>query len=62
VRQPEIRAGFAHWVVRKLTKPGERPVHLRMVFRSEDLLPPGATGSGNTSVETLYDEGLTGRP
>jgi hypothetical protein len=62
VRAPEIRAGIAHWVVREITRPSERPVRVQMILRTEDLAPPGKDGPTTHNVETLYDEDLTGRP
>jgi len=62
IRQPEIRADFARWVVRDLTAPPERPIRVRIIFRAQDLPTPGKIGLGPTTEEVLYDETLTGRP
>ena len=61
-REPKIRAGVAHWVVRELTAPSEKPVRVQIIMRTELLPPPGADGPRTTAVETLYDENLEGRP
>jgi hypothetical protein len=62
IREPQGRAGIAHWVVRELTTPAERPVRVQIRFRNELLPPPGADGPKTVTVETLYDEVLNGRP
>ena len=62
IRQPGIRAGLSMWAVRHLTAPGERPTRVEMVFRSEELLPPGKSGTPAIEKQTLYDQKLTGRP
>jgi hypothetical protein len=61
-REPDIRAGIANWVVRELTEPAEHAVRVQMILRTELLPPPGEVGPGTTTVETLYDETLSGRP
>lgn len=61
VRQPDIRAGIAQWVVREVTEHGERPIRVVMTLRTETLVPPGQDGSGAVASEILYDELLTGR-
>jgi hypothetical protein len=60
--EPQIRAGWAHWVVRQLTGPSERPVHVSMILKTEVLPPPGVSGHGETGTETLYDEQLASTP
>jgi hypothetical protein len=62
IREPQSRAGIAHWVVRELTTPAERPVRVQMTFRNEHLPPPGKDAPRTVTVETLYDEILGGRP
>jgi hypothetical protein len=62
VRESAGRAGVAHWVVRELTTPGEQPVGVQMLFRNEQLPPPGRNAPRTVTVETLYDEKLDGRP
>jgi hypothetical protein len=59
--ESEIREGIAHWVVRELTEPSERAIRVEMIDRIESLPPPGEEGPGTTTVETLYDEDLTGQ-
>lgn len=56
---PGIRPDFVHWVVREMTGPGDRPVHVEMLLRTEDIPPPGVSGSGRTGVQALYSEKLT---
>jgi hypothetical protein len=60
IRQRDIRAGIAHWVVRKLTVSSERPVRVQMIFRAQDLPAPGKSGPMAATQEILYDETLTG--
>jgi hypothetical protein len=60
--EPQIRPAWAHWVVRQLTGPSERPVHVRMILKTEVLPPPGVDGRGEAGTETLYDEALAGPP
>lgn len=57
---PRIRRDFVHWVVRRLTAPGDRPVHAEMIVATRDIPPPGSTESGQTAVEILYSEDLAG--
>jgi hypothetical protein len=57
----DIRQDFAHWVVRQLSGPGDRPVRVDMVLRTQQLPPPGVAGPGQIGAETLYSENLTGR-
>jgi hypothetical protein len=57
--EQSIRPDFAHWVVRELSGPGDRPVHVEMLLRTERIPPPGDSGPGQTAVETLYSENLT---
>jgi hypothetical protein len=61
-RDPTSRADFAHWVVRELTSPSEKPIRVQMIMRTKQLPPPGKDSPNNVGVETLYDESLTGRP
>jgi hypothetical protein len=62
IRNPDSRAGFAHWVVRQITTPAERPVRVQMLFRKELLPRPGKDGPTTVTVKNLYDEPLNGRP
>jgi hypothetical protein len=61
IRQPDTRAGIAHWVVHELTNPAEHPIRVHMVLRTEDLPAPGKNGPRTTTVETLYNEDLPSR-
>ena len=60
ITTPQIRAEFVHWVVRQSTGPGEHAVHAEMLLRTEDIPPPGVKDQGQTAVQTLYSEDLTG--
>lgn len=62
IRVPDSRAGIVHWVVRQLTTPAERPIHVQMLFRNELLPQPGKDGPRTVTVKNLYDEPLSGRP
>jgi hypothetical protein len=55
----EIRPDFAHWVVRQLSGPGDHPVRVDMLLRTQQLPPPGVEGRGQVGLETLYSENLT---
>lgn len=57
---PETRSDFAHWVVRRLTGPGDRPAHVEMILRSAGMTAPGDDGQAQTAVEVLYSEDLAG--
>jgi hypothetical protein len=61
VTNADIRPDFAHWVVRQLSGPGDRPVRVDMVLRTQQLPPPGVAGPGQIGAEALYSENLTGR-
>jgi hypothetical protein len=60
VTNDDIRPDFVHWVVRELTRPGDHPVRVDLLLRTEVLPPPGVQGPGSTGVQTLYSEYLTG--
>jgi hypothetical protein len=60
IRQPDIRPGIAHWVVRRLTGPSEHPVRVQMIFRAQERPAPGKSGPMPTTQEVLYDENLSG--
>lgn len=60
VREPGIRAGLAHWVIRQLTRLTERAVRVQMTLRAESLPAPGTNTPRTTDHEILYDEILTG--
>lgn len=57
-----IRPQLAHWVVRQVTKPDERPVGVTMILRTENLSAPGdeAAGSRASAKKVLYQEALAG--
>lgn len=59
IRQRDIRAGLARWAVGQVTQPGEHPIRVQMVFRSEDLSPPGQDTNNGWHTEILYDETLS---
>jgi hypothetical protein len=59
VRQPDIRAGLAMWVVRHVTTPGDHPVRVQMLFRFENLAPPGQSAASGFKTESLYDKPLS---
>ena len=50
----QTRPGFAHWVVRELTGPGDHPVQVDMLLRTENLPPPGVRGPGAAAAQALY--------
>jgi hypothetical protein len=60
VRVPEIRAGLAHWVIRRVTGSSEHASRVRMILHSELLPAPGTDSPGAVAEEILYDEHLTG--
>jgi hypothetical protein len=60
VTERQARPEFAHWVMGELTEPDERAVRIQIILRTEDLLPPGASGPGVIGVEKIYDENLAG--
>lgn len=59
---PETRKPFAHWVVAKVTKPGEKAVRVQIYLRSEVVPPPPNDGPKTIKVDTIYDENLTAAP
>jgi hypothetical protein len=62
IREPNSRAGIAHWALRELTTSAERPVRVQMLFRSQPLPAPGINALTPVTEETLYDETLAGQP
>lgn len=62
IDKPRVRARFASWIVREVTRPGESPVRVRMVARIENLAPPGDDTPQKVVVKTVYDRRLTGMP
>jgi hypothetical protein len=61
VTSPELRADFVHWVVRRLSLPGDQPVFVEMVLRTQDMPDPGSDKPDQTGVQVLYREDLGGR-
>jgi hypothetical protein len=58
IRQPNVRPGLSMWAVRHLTVPGDHPVHVQMLFLSQDFAPPGKATTSGFVTETLYDKRL----
>ncbi len=58
LNSPDIRADFAHWVVRQLTGPDDRVVHVEMLLRTTDIPPPGVREPGRSAIQTLYIENV----
>jgi hypothetical protein len=56
--EKEVRPQLARWVVREVTEPDERAVRVQIVLLIVELAPPGVSGPGPTSTQTLYDETL----
>jgi hypothetical protein len=54
----EVRPQLARWVVREVTEPDERAVRVQIILLIVELVPPGVSGPGPTSAQTLYDETL----
>ncbi|KUI33000.1 hypothetical protein AU196_11850 [Mycobacterium sp. IS-1742] len=62
IDNPRVRARFASWVVRDVTRPGERAVRVRMISRIEDLAPPGDATPQDVVVKTVYDRRIARMP
>jgi hypothetical protein len=64
VADSTLRPQLAHWVVRQVTGPDEKPVAVSVVLRTETLTAPGDTeGEGTrrpTATKILYQENLAG--
>ena len=60
ITSPQTRADFVHWVVRTFSTPGDRPVYVEMVLRTEDMPVPGGDEPRGKTVQILYTEDLTG--
>jgi hypothetical protein len=58
ITTPDIRADFVHWAVRTLTAPGDQPVFVEMVLRTQDIPEPGSDKPDRATVEVLYRENL----
>jgi hypothetical protein len=58
-----VRPQVAHWVVRQITRPGERPVAVAVVLKVQTLTAPGEEGAstGKPATKVLYQE-LLGTP
>ena len=54
IRNPDAIPEFAHWAIRELTGPGDRPKHVEVLMRSEPLRPPGDDRPTVSTVQTLY--------
>ena len=61
VRTPAIQGGFVHWVIRQLTKPGERATRAYLVLRTEPMPAPGTDRQTAPTEQILYDEDLTAK-
>jgi hypothetical protein len=60
ITQKGVRGGFAHWVVRQVTKPTERPARVSMILVTNTVPPPGKDGPTKRQIQVLYDEKFTG--
>jgi hypothetical protein len=60
VREPGIRAGLTHWVVRQLARPTDHVVRVQMTLCASSLPAPGTNSPRTTQSEILYDEMVTG--
>jgi hypothetical protein len=58
VREPAARRGLARWAIRELTDPGDRPTHVLMLLRTEQLPAPGAGAPGRVQVKPIFDEAI----
>jgi hypothetical protein len=58
ITTPDTRADFVHWAVRTLTAPGDQPVFVEMVLRTQDIPEPGSDKPDRATVEVLYRENL----
>lgn len=54
IRDKDAVPAFAQWVVRELAAPGEHPVHVAVLVRSQLLRPPGDDRPVDATVRTLY--------
>jgi hypothetical protein len=57
----QVRPQVARWAVRQLTKPGEHPVAVAVVLRTQTLGAPGdedRASSGKSAMKVLYQEAL----
>ncbi|MCT7657401.1 hypothetical protein [Mycobacterium deserti] len=61
VLDANLRPQFAHWVVRQVTEPNERPVAVQMTLHTETLQPPADQERGSrrpTATKLIYQEQL----
>jgi hypothetical protein len=58
IRNRDAVPDFAQWAVRELTAPGDRPEHVEVVVRSEQLRAPGDDRRTDITVRTLYSADL----
>lgn len=61
IRNPDAIPEFAHWVIRELIVPGDRPEHVEVLLRSEPLRPPGDDRPTVSTVRTLYTSDVRAR-
>jgi hypothetical protein len=61
IHDASIRPQLARWVVREVTEPTERAVAVAVLFRTENLSPPGEDAGGKSpAMKILYQEALAG--
>jgi hypothetical protein len=61
IHDASVRPQLAHWVVRQVTGPNERAVGVTVLFRTENLSPPGGpVGGKSPATKVLYQEALAG--
>lgn len=55
-----VRPQVARWAVREVTEPGDHPVAVAVVLRTQNLTAPGEDGesSGKSATKILYQEVL----
>ncbi|MGH3561017.1 MAG: hypothetical protein ACRDTN_04240 [Mycobacterium sp.] len=58
IEEPDVRPAYLHWVVRKLTGPGERAVRVELIDKREQMLPPNAQGPRTIIAKKLLVEDL----
>jgi len=55
INEPVTRPAYAMWVVRKLMKPGEKPVGVTIFSETYPLAPPGKPAPSDHPRKILYD-------
>ncbi len=55
INEPVTRPAYAMWVVRKLMKPGEKPVGVTIFSETFPLAPPGKPAPADHPRKILYD-------